>query len=242
MHTLFISDLHLTSQRQDITQAFVDFMTHDAPKAEALYILGDLFEFWIGDDDNSDLNQRVKSLIRSVVDSGTKCYFVQGNRDFLVGKKFAKETRATILDDETLIDLYGTPTILLHGDTLCTDDVKYLAFREKVHNPLIQFFFKRIPLHIRHKLVKKVQNEARNEKKQKSLDIMDVNKEEVVRVFQKHDALQMIHGHTHRPAIHNIDVNGKVAKRIVLGDWYNRSFVLKIDSNGCDISSKLFEE
>lgn len=242
MHTLFISDLHLTSQRQDITQAFVDFMTHDAPKAEALYILGDLFEFWIGDDDNSDLNQRVKSLIRSVVESGTRCYFVQGNRDFLVGKKFAKETHATILDDETLIDLYGTPTILLHGDTLCTDDVKYLAFREKVHNPLIQFIFKRIPLHFRHKLVKKVQNEAGNEKKQKSLDIMDVNKEEVVRVFQKHDALQMIHGHTHRPDMHNIDLNGKVAKRIVLGDWYNRSFVLKIDANGSEISSKLFKE
>lgn len=240
MHTLFISDLHLSSQRQDITQAFVDFMTNEAPKAEALYILGDLFEFWIGDDDKSELNHLVKSLIREVVEGGTACYFVQGNRDFLVGKRFAKETRATILDDETLIDLYGTPTIILHGDTLCTDDVKYLAFREKVHNPLIQFIFKRIPLHFRHKLVKKVQNEAGNEKKQKSLDIMDVNKNEVISVFRKYNARQMIHGHTHRPDIHSIDINGEIAKRIVLGDWYDSSSVLKVDSNHAEMVTTPF--
>ncbi|MGF1755476.1 UDP-2,3-diacylglucosamine diphosphatase, partial [Vibrio makurazakiensis] len=138
MKTYFISDLHLTPARQDITQCFLDFMRNEAIDADAVYVLGDLFEFWVGDDDNSDFANSVRSVFKSLTSSGIPCYFTQGNRDFLVGKKFAKQTGITLLDEVSTIDIYGKQAVVLHGDTLCTDDVKYLAFREKVHQPWLQ--------------------------------------------------------------------------------------------------------
>ncbi|CAM4191397.1 UDP-2,3-diacylglucosamine diphosphatase [Vibrio neonatus] len=225
MRTLFISDLHLTPSHAEMTEAFIRFMREDAPSADALYILGDLFEFWVGDDDDSPLNHTVISEIRRLVESGTPCFFTQGNRDFLVGKLFQQKSGATLLGDETLIDLYGTPTVLLHGDTLCTDDVKYQKFRQKVHMKWLQWVYNHIPLRLRRKLVKKVQNNANDEKKTKSYDIMDVNQQAVTDAMQRHGAQLMIHGHTHRPNIHQLDDN---KQRIVLGDWYTQASILEI--------------
>lgn len=139
MRTLFISDLHLTPDREDITSAFESFMRKDAKDADAVYILGDLFEFWVGDDDDTPFNVKILEIIKDLVESGVPCFFVQGNRDFLVGQRFTERTGATLLGDETLIDLYGRPTLIMHGDTLCTDDVKYQEFRAKVHQKWLQW-------------------------------------------------------------------------------------------------------
>ncbi|GAD79356.1 UDP-2,3-diacylglucosamine diphosphatase [Vibrio ezurae] len=226
MRTLFISDLHLTPSHTEMTEAFIRFMREDAPGADALYILGDLFEFWVGDDDDSPLNQTVINEIRTLVEAGTPCFFTQGNRDFLVGKTFEQKSGATLLNDETLIDLYGTPTLLLHGDTLCTDDVKYQKFRQKVHMKWLQWVYNHIPLSLRRKLVKKVQSNANDEKQNKSYDIMDVNQDAVMDAMQRHNAQLMIHGHTHRPNIHQLDEHNM--QRIVLGDWYKQTSVLEI--------------
>ncbi|OBT13906.1 UDP-2,3-diacylglucosamine diphosphatase [Vibrio sp. UCD-FRSSP16_10] len=239
MRTLFISDLHLTPSHHAMTEAFIRFMREDAPNADAVYILGDLFEFWVGDDDDCPLNKTVMNEIRTLVDSGTPCFFTQGNRDFLVGKKFEKKSGATLLGDETLIDLYGIPTLLLHGDTLCTDDVKYQKFRQKMHMPWLQWLYNRIPLSFRRKLVKKVQNNANSQKQTKSYDIMDVNQDAVMDAMQRHHAQNMIHGHTHRPNIHNLD-QGK--KRIVLGDWYTQASILEVTQQSTRLYNHPFSE
>lgn len=237
MRTLFISDLHLTPNRNDMTQAFIRFMRNEAPNSDALYILGDLFEFWVGDDDDSPLNLTVIKEIRTLVDSGVPCYFVQGNRDFLVGKRFLKKSGAQILGDETLLDLYGEKVVVMHGDTLCTDDVKYQNFRKKMHLKWLQWIYNRIPLFCRLKLVKKVQNNANEQKGTKSYDIMDVNQQAVLEVMARHNANMLIHGHTHRPAIHDLNAEG-TKKRIVLGDWFTTTSVLEISKNHIDLQTK----
>ncbi|CAM2957825.1 UDP-2,3-diacylglucosamine diphosphatase [Vibrio rarus] len=237
MRTLFISDLHLTPSRNDMTDAFIRFMRQQAPGADAVYILGDLFEFWVGDDDDSPLNNTVISEIKTLVSSGTPCYFVQGNRDFLVGKQFQKKSHAILLGDETLIDLYGTPTLIMHGDTLCTDDIKYQNFRKKVHMKWLQWVYNHIPLALRRKLVKKVQNNANDEKQHKSYDIMDVNQQAVLDAMQRHSASLLIHGHTHRPAIHDIDQQKK-QQRIVLGDWFTHASILEITKENINLHTK----
>ncbi|GEA49714.1 UDP-2,3-diacylglucosamine hydrolase [Vibrio inusitatus NBRC 102082] len=230
MRTLFISDLHLTPNRNDMTDAFVRFMREEAPNSDGVYILGDLFEFWVGDDDESPLNNTVTNEIKTLVDSGTPCFFVQGNRDFLVGKRFERKSGAKLLGDETLIDLYGTPTLIMHGDTLCTDDVKYQEFRKKMHLKWLQWIYNRTPLSWRRKLVKKVQNNANDDKQSKSYDIMDVNQQAVIDAMQRHKAQWLIHGHTHRQDIHELDV-GENKKRIVLGDWFAENSILEVTPN-----------
>ncbi|GAB7219866.1 UDP-2,3-diacylglucosamine diphosphatase [Vibrio comitans] len=234
MRTLFISDLHLTPNRNDMTDAFVRFMREQAPNADAVYILGDLFEFWVGDDDDSPLNNTVTHEIRTLVDSGTPCFFVQGNRDFLVGKRFERKSGAKLLGDETLIDLYGTPTLIMHGDTLCTDDVKYQEFRKKMHLKWLQWIYNRTPLSWRRKLVKKVQNNANDDKQSKSYDIMDVNQQAVIDAMQRHKAQWLIHGHTHRQDIHQLDNVGSM-KRIVLGDWFTQASILEVTKDDLNL-------
>ncbi|MDG3087699.1 UDP-2,3-diacylglucosamine diphosphatase [Vibrio hannami] len=236
MTILFISDLHLTPNRPDITQCFMEFMQSEAIHAEALYVLGDLFEFWVGDDDNNPFNQNIKQAFKSLTSAGIPCYFTQGNRDFLVGKRFARETGVIILDELSVIDLYGEKALVLHGDTLCTDDHKYLAYREKVHQPWLQWVYNRLPLFIKKKIVSKVQSDIGEEKKEKSLDIMDVNQAEVERVMAQYDCKLMIHGHTHRPAIHTFEHN----KRIVLGDWYTQGSVLVVTKENLDLQNRDF--
>ncbi|WP_261817187.1 UDP-2,3-diacylglucosamine diphosphatase [Vibrio gallicus] len=235
MRTLFISDLHLTAEREDITRAFDAFMSQDALGADAVYILGDLFEFWVGDDDNSPFNQQVVSIIRRLVDSGVPCFFVQGNRDFLVGKRFVKKTGAILLGDETVIDLYGRKTLIMHGDTLCTDDVKYQEFRAKVHQPWLQWVYNRIPLVWRRKLVKKVQTGASSEKETKSSQIMDVNPDAVAEAITRNGVELLIHGHTHRPNFHQLNDN---KQRIVLGDWYSQSSILQVTEHDIELINR----
>lgn len=240
MTTLFISDLHLSPTTPDITQCFVRFMREEAIHADALYVLGDLFEFWVGDDDRSDFAQVIRDEFKSLTKKGVPCFFTQGNRDFLVGKRFAKQTGVTLLGDETVIDLYGKKAVVLHGDTLCTEDVKYLEFRAKVHQPWLQWVFNRIPMFIKQKIVAKVQSDIRTDKQTKSLEIMDVTQHEVERVLERHNVDLMIHGHTHRPNVHTFNKNNTKYTRIVLGDWYTQGSVLVYDKDKSELQQRPF--
>ncbi|ANQ16719.1 UDP-2,3-diacylglucosamine diphosphatase [Vibrio natriegens] len=240
MTTLFISDLHLTPSRPDITECFVTFMRTEAPKADALYVLGDLFEFWVGDDDKTPFSNKIRTEFKALTDSGVRVFFIQGNRDFLLGKRFCKQTGITLLDDVCTIDLYGKKAVILHGDTLCTDDVDYQKFRKTVHQPWLQWVFNHIPWFIKKKIVAKVQSDIRDDKSNKSLDIMDVNQSEVENVMSQYCVDLMIHGHTHRPDTHHFDVNGVKKTRIVLGDWYTQGSVLQVNSDGFLLETRPF--
>ncbi|MGL6172362.1 MAG: UDP-2,3-diacylglucosamine diphosphatase [Vibrio sp.] len=227
MHTLFISDLHLSAHQPEITAAFIQFMREQATQADALYVLGDLFDFWVGDDDPSVFAQQIKAEFRQLTQQGVPCYLIKGNRDFLLGPQFAKQTGVQLLADEAVVDLYGQTAVLLHGDTLCTQDTRYLAFRNKVHQPWLQRLFALLPFALRQRIVSKIQSDIRDHKQHKSMQIMDVTPSEVLKVMQHHQVDLMIHGHTHRPAIHQIVADqNKPKTRIVLGDWYEQSSVL----------------
>lgn len=240
MSTLFISDLHLSPATPTINQRFAQFMREEAVHADALYVLGDLFDFWIGDDDKSDFANFVRSEFKRLTEAGVPCFFTKGNRDFLVGKRFAKQTGITLLGDETVIDLYGRKAVVLHGDTLCTQDISYLKFREKVNQKWLQWLFNRIPMFIKTKIVSKIQSDIRDDKQTKSLEIMDVTQEEVERVMKVHQVDLMIHGHTHRPNIHRFENNQSTNTRIVLGDWYTQGSVLVCDKNNIELQTRPF--
>ncbi|GAB2664862.1 UDP-2,3-diacylglucosamine diphosphatase [Vibrio panuliri] len=240
MTTLFISDLHLSADTPDINACFERFMREEAIHADALYVLGDLFDFWIGDDDNSEFAKRVRAEFKRLTDSGVPCFFTKGNRDFLVGKRFAKQTGMVLLGDETVIDLYGRKAVILHGDTLCTDDHQYLAFRAKVNQPWLQWLFNRLPMAAKRPIVRKVQSDARDTKKDKSFDIMDVTQSEVEKVLLQHHADLMIHGHTHRPNVHTFAVDGQEMTRIVLGDWYEQGSILCCNANNFSLETRPF--
>lgn len=240
MTTLFISDLHLSPSTPEINACFIKFMREEAIHAEALYVLGDLFEFWIGDDDKSDFATEIRAEFKRLTQAGVPTFFTQGNRDFLVGKRFAKQTGVILLGDETVIDLYGRKAIILHGDTLCTRDVNYLKYREKVHQPWLQWIFNRIPMFIKKKIVSKVQSDIKDDKQTKSLDIMDVTPSEVESVMAANHVDLMIHGHTHRPRVHTFDVSGQTNTRIVLGDWYTQGSVLSFDKDAFELQTRPF--
>ncbi|WP_153447310.1 UDP-2,3-diacylglucosamine diphosphatase [Vibrio algicola] len=240
MSTLFIADLHLSPLRPDITDCFLHFMQTEAPQAQALYVLGDLFEFWIGDDDDTPFNHTIKQAFSSLTKQGVKCYFIQGNRDFLLGKRFCQQTGVTLLDDVCLIDLYGIPTVILHGDTLCTMDENYQKFRARVHQPWLQFLFNHIPLFIRQKIVSHVQNKAKQVKQTKQMNIMDVTPSEVIAVLESYQVTQMIHGHTHRPLVHQLQTKQGNATRIVLGDWYEQGSVLVCTPESTSLQTRRF--
>ena len=242
MTTLFISDLHLTPTRPDITDCFTRFMREEAIKADALYILGDLFEFWIGDNDNSPFSRSIKTEFKTLTDKGIPCYFIHGNRDFLLGKRFSKQTGVVLLNEVSVIDLYGTKAVVLHGDTLCTDDHKYQAYREKVHQPWLQWIFNRLPMFIKKKIVSKVQGDIGEDKKEKSLEIMDVNQSEVEKLLEETETKIMIHGHTHKPDIHNFSTTDGSKTRIVLGDWYEQGSVLIWEKTDFRLESRKFQQ
>ena len=223
--TYFIADLHLSENRPHLLALFRQFMQEQAPEAEKLYILGDLFDFWIGDDEQSDLISEVQQLIRHLTEQGVPCYFQHGNRDFLIGKKFAKACGLTLLPTYQVIDLYGTPTLLCHGDTLCVDDVKYQQYRRKVHQNWRQWLFLHLPLKVRLKIAEKIRAKSRQDKQVKSTEIMDVNAAFVQQMFAKFHVTQMIHGHTHRQKHHEIPPH---FHRIVLGDWGETSSLLEV--------------
>jgi UDP-2,3-diacylglucosamine hydrolase len=217
--TLFISDLHLEESRPDITGAFLSFLKEEVPGAEKLYILGDFFEAWIGDDEHTPLQEQVAAALRALSENGTRIFLMHGNRDFLLGEDFCARAGATLLDDPTLIDLQGTPTLLMHGDSLCTADVEYQKFRANMRNPQTQKLILARPLKDRQQMARQLRELSMATNRGKAEDIMDVTPDEVVRVMENHNVSQLIHGHTHRPAEHELEVNGEAAKRIVLGDW-----------------------
>ncbi|OOE68926.1 UDP-2,3-diacylglucosamine diphosphatase [Salinivibrio sp. IB868] len=239
-HTLFIADLHLSPTRQDITDCFERFMKQEAINADALYVLGDLFEVWIGDDDNSPFHRQIKAAFSAVTEQGVPVYFIHGNRDFLIGQRFSRETGVTLLSELECIDLYGTPTLILHGDTLCLEDVDYQAFRRKVHQRWLQRLFLSLPLTWRRKIAAKMRAGSANANQQKSTSIMDVTPQEVQRQLDNANVRHMIHGHTHRPHIHQWHQHGTAYRRIVLGDWYQHGSVLVCNEQDCDLQTRDF--
>ena len=226
MPTFFISDLHLDESRPDIVDQFERFLADEARGADALYILGDLFESWIGDDDDSPLADRVARALGALRDSGVPIYFMRGNRDFVLGKQYADRAGMTILQDPTVIDLHGTPVLLMHGDTLCTDDIDYQKFRRLMHNRLFQRIALAMPLSWRRAFAEKLRGQSQKRVSAKREEIMDVNQSAVESAMREHGVNLLIHGHTHRPATHRFDLDSRAAERIVLGDWYEQSSVL----------------
>ncbi|MGH8212057.1 MAG: UDP-2,3-diacylglucosamine diphosphatase [Rhodanobacteraceae bacterium] len=234
--TLFISDLHLDDCRPRIVGLFESFLADEARDADALYILGDLFEAYIGDDDDAPLPARVAAALKSLGDSGVPVHFIAGNRDFLLGEDYARRARMTLLDDGTTVDLYGTPTLLLHGDTLCTDDPAYLAFRQQVRDPAWQRMFLSQPLPARRAFAAKARDASRAHTSQADMAIMDVNQAAVETALRDAHVTRMIHGHTHRPAVHDFEPDGAPAQRFVLGDWYEQGSVLRVDGGTIELS------
>ena len=242
MTTLFISDLHLDAERPQITALFGRFLRDEARGAEALYILGDLFEAWVGDDDPSDTGALVASGLRALSDAGTPVYFIRGNRDFLLGEDFARRAGFVILPDPSVVLLHGKPTVLMHGDTLCTDDVAYQAFRTQTRNSDWQARFLAQPLAAR--LAFAQQARAASKAHQSGLQhsgtmetITDVSPATVADTLARFRIDTLIHGHTHRPAVHELQVDGRDCRRIVLGDWYQQGSVLRVDPDGIQLQT-----
>ncbi|MGB9151298.1 MAG: UDP-2,3-diacylglucosamine diphosphatase [Burkholderiales bacterium] len=233
-HTLFISDLHLCPSYPHVTDLFLYFARDIAPKADSLYILGDLFEYWIGDDDLADpFNESIAQTLRKISAGGVKLYLMHGNRDFLLGEKFALACGAKLLPDPLLVDLHGTPTLLTHGDALCTADTEYQAFRKQVRDPAFQKQFLAKPLGERRATVEKMRLQSEQQKKIKPMDIMDVTESAVHDLLRRYDYPRLIHGHTHRPALHYHEVDGRNCARYVLKDWNETSGYLRCDELGC---------
>jgi UDP-2,3-diacylglucosamine hydrolase len=235
--TLFISDLHLDSSHPEIQQQLLEFIEQDAKDSDALYILGDLFEVWLGDDDdNSDHHKTIDSLKR-LHTQGTPVYLLHGNRDFLLGERFAQLSGCTILPDPSVIDLYGQQVLIMHGDLLCSDDVDYQAFRRQVRNPEWQAQFLQLPLTQRKQIAEDLRQKSQQETQAKTEQIMDVTQATVNEYMQLHDVQTLIHGHTHRPDIHQWDLGGHSVQRIVLGDWYTQGSVLRWNKHGYQLQT-----
>jgi UDP-2,3-diacylglucosamine hydrolase len=237
MTTLFVSDLHLDPSRPAIAGLFLEFLQDEATHAEALYVLGDLFEAWLGDDADDALADSVRAGLRRVRDAGVPVYVMRGNRDFLFGQRFADDSGARLLPDPCVVPLYGEPTLLMHGDLLCTDDRDYLDFRAQVRAPAWQADFLARPLAERAAFAARAR--AASHERQAGLQqqgaletITDANTDTVAATMARYGVRRMIHGHTHRPAIHSLSVNGLPAQRIVLGDWYEQGSVLRVSRDG----------
>ncbi|MBC3411030.1 UDP-2,3-diacylglucosamine diphosphatase [Pseudomonas sp. SWRI51] len=229
---LLISDLHLQEERPDITRAFVDLLDGRARHARALYILGDFFEAWIGDDAMTPFQQSICQALRRLSDSGTAVYLMHGNRDFLIGKAFCQAAGCTLLADPSVVQLGGEPVLLMHGDTLCTRDVGYMKMRRYLRHPVTLWVLRHLPLAARRRLARKLRSESRAQTRMKATEIVDVTPEEVPKVMAAHGVRTLVHGHTHRPAIHKLVVNDQPARRIVLGDWDRRGWALQVDEQG----------
>lgn len=227
MRTLLISDLHLQESTPALTTLFHHFMDAIAPASSALYVLGDLFEAWVGDDDDSPFHRGIIAAFRRYSDGGRALYFLHGNRDFLLGPRFAEACGGTLLAGPTVCELAGTQALLLHGDELCTDDAAYQAFRAQVRHPAWQAGFLAKPLAERHQIAAGLRQASREQSKDKAEYIMDVNDAAVARALDQHAVPLLIHGHTHRPAYHRA---GAGRMRIVLGDWHERGCYLAVEA------------
>ncbi len=232
MTTLFISDLHLEAGKPEIGTQFREFLEGEARDADAVYILGDLFESWVGDDDPNPHYATMKSALRSLVDAGVPVFFMHGNRDFMISTLFAEETGVTILDDPETIELHGDKVMLSHGDALCIDDKQYQQVRLMTRNPEWQAMMRAKPLAERLAFAENARKQSQAYNDSVGEDIMDVNQDAVVGTFRNRDIDILLHGHTHRPAIHEIDLGGRIGRRIVLGDWFEQGSVVRWDENG----------
>ncbi len=218
--TLFISDLHLSAERPDTVQLFLEFLNQRAPRADTLYILGDLFDAWIGDDLELPPIPKLKAALHALSQSGTEIRLMHGNRDFLVGARFCAETGCKLMPDPSLIDLQGIPTLLMHGDTLCTDDLDYQAFRRQIREPAFIRHFLSLPIPQRIATVTELRGKSGEATSLKAEEIMDVNQQTVEDYLLEYDARRLIHGHTHRPALHQFELAGQQARRYVLAEWH----------------------
>lgn len=240
MTILFISDLHLDEKRPDVIQAFLGFIEKEASQADALYILGDFFEAWVGDDYENTLIATIKSALKTLSDSGVSLYIMHGNRDFLIGEQFCQQTGATLLTDPCCVELYGQQVLLMHGDSLCTDDHEYMAFRAQVRNPMMQQQLLQKPIAERIAIAQQLRQASGSANSNKADDIMDVNAAEVSKAMLENKVSLMIHGHTHRPQIHQETLADSeatsAATRIVLGDWDEFGWQLRFDETGYDLS------
>lgn len=223
---LFLSDLHLSFDKPQITRHFIYFLQNKARHAKAIYILGDLFDAWVGDDDFTAPNAQIRCELKQLTDSGVKIYFQRGNRDFLIGERFVRETGVILLDDYAVIDLEGERTLLTHGDLLCSDDIAYQAFRIKSRTPEWQQNVLSKPLWLRLIAARWYRIRSFFHKQKKSDYVMDVNQTTVENVMKQHNCTRLIHGHTHRPALHEFMLNGKKVQRFVLSDWNNEGGVV----------------
>jgi len=237
--TLFISDLHLDAARPEITRLFEQFLLQEARTAQALYILGDLFEAWIGDDDDAPLVQDIAAALRAVSDAGVPVFFLHGNRDFLLGHAYAKRAGMRLLPDPSVVMLYGKPVLLMHGDTLCTDDIAYQAFRAQSRTHAWREAMLAQPLAARRALATQARNASyahqqtlKTEHRAQFETITDVSASTVENTFIRYDIDTLIHGHTHRPAIHSVQAGKTHCTRIVLGDWYEHGSVLRATAGG----------
>ena len=238
MPTYFVSDLHLKEDQPQITEGFLEFLSKTSADADAVYVLGDLFEYWIGDDAAKMLGVGpILDAMRARAEQ-TPSYFIAGNRDFLVRDEFSKASGFEVLPDETVVDLYGTPTLLLHGDSLCTDDLAHQEFRQKMvtNNQWCDMFLSQ-PIPQRIEMANMAREQSKQHKTQVSMTIMDVNQQAVLDAFSKYGVDDMIHGHTHRQNVHSYEVGGKTKSRTVLGDWGQTNSVLKVGPSTSELSN-----
>jgi UDP-2,3-diacylglucosamine hydrolase len=235
--TLFISDLHLDAGEPDTIRRFVAFIETEARAARALYILGDLFEAWVGDDEDDPRLAPVQAALADLTRAGVPCSLMHGNRDFLIGPKFCAATGCRLLGDYERVALYGSTVLLTHGDLLCTDDTRYLSLRKTLRNPAWQHDFLAKPLAERRKIAADLRQLSAAEIAAKSYDIMDVNQTTVETVMRNHDVSLLLHGHTHRPAIHRFTLDGRPAVRIVLGAWYEQAGIVRWDEHGYSLDT-----
>lgn len=229
---LLISDLHLEEKRPDITRAFLRFLETRAVQAEALYILGDFFEVWVGDDGMTPYQHEIAGALKALSQRGTRIYLMHGNRDFMIGKAFCREAGCTLLADPHISQLNGERVLLMHGDSLCTRDEGYMRLRRWLRNPISLFILHNLSLAKRQKLAQKLRSSSKEETRMKASDIVDVTPDEVIRTMRHQKVFTLIHGHTHRPATHSLQIDGKSARRIVLGDWDRQGWALQVDESG----------
>lgn len=230
--TLFIADLHLCQEEPAITAGFLHFLQREAPHCDALYILGDLFEAWIGDDDPNPLHQQIAQALRALP---IPTFFIHGNRDFLLGQRFARASGMTLLPEEQVLECYGHRVLIMHGDTLCTDDTGYQSFRAKVHKRWLQRLFLALPLRLRQRIAGKMRAGSQQANQHKSISIMDVNLQAVESTMLRQQVKTLIHGHTHRPAIHQFALQTHPAQRAVLGAWHEEGSMIQLDANGIQL-------
>lgn len=235
--TYFISDIHLSEDRPDITACLLTFLREDAPQAEALYVLGDLFEYWLGDDDKTPLNESVASAFNELSQT-TPVFFIHGNRDFAIRHGWAEKAGITLLPEQYVINLYGEPTLISHGDELCTRDKAYMKFRKKARGWWWPRLILSLPLQWRRRLAQRGRQISKNKQKKLREELMDVTPSEVVEAMNRFNVKQFIHGHTHRPNIHHVDLGESGGTRIVLGDWYEQGSIGRISKHGIKLEMR----